>query len=98
MNASTPPGEQSFFDKERERLTADIASSFEELLLSSNVLNRKLEELIGMRKEFATIADLWQSFHEVMREQKPEIDLDGIPGTGGHVVAAAGASTHSTYS
>jgi len=79
----------SFFDKERDRLTAEIAAGFEELLSSSNVLNRKLEEVAGMRKEFATIAELWQSFHEVMRDQRPEIELrdgDGLPGTGSHVV------------
>lgn len=42
-----------------------------------------------MKKEFTTIADLWRCFHEVMRDQKPEIDLDGLPGTGGHVIAHA---------
>ena len=34
---------------------------FEELLSSSNTLNRKLEEVLGMTKEYETIASLWVS-------------------------------------
>jgi len=54
------------------------------------VLNRKLEEVLGMTREYDTIAALWQSFHELMRGQKSE-SLDervaGLPGTGGHVIS-----------
>jgi hypothetical protein len=32
---------------------------FEELLTSSNQLNRKLEEVLGVGKEFQSVADLW---------------------------------------
>ncbi|KAI0770364.1 DASH complex subunit Dad1-domain-containing protein, partial [Fomes fomentarius] len=83
----------SFFDKERDRLTAEISSGFEELLSSSNGLNRKLEEVLGMTREYETIAALWQSFHELMRGQREEGADDmsgeaaeqaahGLPGTG----------------
>ena len=114
----------SFFDKERDRLTAEISSvsinaynlrakltcarfikGFEELLSSSNNLNRKLEEVLGMTREYETIAALWQSFHELMRGHKDEGDVSaeaeqahGLPGTGGHVLAASksggGAGAH----
>ena len=68
---------------------------FEDLLSSSNVLNRKLEEVLGMTKEYETIASLWQTFHDLMRTfSQPDADADspeqaatGLPGTGGHVVA-----------
>lgn len=33
--------------------------NFEQLLNSSNTLNRKLEEVLGVGKEFQTVADLW---------------------------------------
>jgi len=82
--------DQSFFDKERDRLTAEIASGFEEMLSSSNVLNRKLEEVLGMTREYETIASLWQTFHELMRGQKVEAEQDrmvGLPGTGSHHVS-----------
>ncbi|KAI0826881.1 hypothetical protein BC628DRAFT_1516357 [Trametes gibbosa] len=87
--------EGSFFEKERDRLTAEISSGFEELLLSSNNLNRKLEEVLGMTREYETIAALWQSFHELMRghhdegEESVEAEPHGLPGTGGRVLAVS---------
>ncbi|KZT56328.1 hypothetical protein CALCODRAFT_435935 [Calocera cornea HHB12733] len=62
--------ESTYFEKERERLVAEITSSFEDLLSSSNLLNRKLEEVLGVGREFETISSLWGRFHHLMREQK----------------------------
>ncbi|GBE84887.1 DASH complex subunit Dad1-domain-containing protein [Sparassis latifolia] len=84
--------EGTFFERERDRLTAEITSGFEELLSSSNNLNRGLEEVLGMTREYETIATLWQSFHELMRGQRDDPDEStaeqpqGLPGTGGHVL------------
>ncbi|KAF8517364.1 DASH outer kinetochore protein, partial [Hysterangium stoloniferum] len=91
MNASQPAeDERTFFERERERLSNEISRDFEELISSTNMLNRKLEDVVGMRKEIDPIADLWSSFYQLMREQKPDVELgtdgQGIPGTGGHVV------------
>ncbi|KAF8134009.1 DASH complex subunit Dad1-domain-containing protein [Boletus edulis] len=80
--------EPSFFERERDRLSAEITAGFEELLSSSNVLNRKLEEVLGMTREYETIASLWQSFHELMRGQgQLSDDPRTVPGTGTHVVS-----------
>ncbi|KAI0720535.1 DASH complex subunit Dad1-domain-containing protein [Cerioporus squamosus] len=86
----------SFFEKERDRLTAEISSGFEELLSSSNGLNRKLEEVLGMTREYETIASLWESFHELMRGHRDEDSNSGeadqphgLPGTGGHVLTGS---------
>ncbi|TFK48684.1 hypothetical protein OE88DRAFT_1634236 [Heliocybe sulcata] len=82
--------EPSFFEKERDRLAGEITAGFEELLSSSNVSNRKLEEIIGMTTEYKHIAELWQSFQELTRhrremaEQDREAEGPGLPGTGGH--------------
>lgn len=79
-----------FFDKERGRLLREITSSFEELLSSTNVLNRKFEEVLGMTKEYQTIATLWQNFQRLMYRfgtGEAESEKDGVPGTGGHVVS-----------
>ncbi|KAI0632184.1 hypothetical protein C8Q77DRAFT_1158849 [Trametes polyzona] len=88
--------EGTFFEKERDRLTAEISSGFEELLSSSNDLNRKLEDVLSMNREYETIAALWQSFHELMRghhdeegDETAEAEPHGLPGTGGHVLAAS---------
>jgi len=88
-----PDEEQSFFDRERDRLTGEIATGFEELLSSSNFLNRRLEEVLGMTREYDTIASLWGRFHELMKGQKDVVSLEeqplGLPGTGGHVVVSS---------
>jgi len=82
----------SFFERERDKLSGEITAGFEELLSSSNVLNRKLEEVLGMTKEYETIATLWNSFHELMRGQRAgDVSEDpgpGLPGTGGHTVSS----------
>ncbi|KAF8208736.1 DASH complex subunit Dad1-domain-containing protein [Mycena galopus ATCC 62051] len=62
----------SFFERERDRLTREITSDFEELLTSTNGLNRKLEEILGMTKEYPTIAALWSSFYQLMKESGKE--------------------------
>ncbi|EKM49577.1 uncharacterized protein PHACADRAFT_154039 [Phanerochaete carnosa HHB-10118-sp] len=82
--------DSSFFERERDRLTAEITAGFEELLPLSNQLNRKLEEVLSMTREYETIAELWHSFHVLMRNQKEEEPAEGqpqgLPGTGGHVL------------
>ncbi|OBZ68660.1 DASH complex subunit DAD1 [Grifola frondosa] len=92
--------EGSFFERERDRLTGEITSGFEELLSSSNNLNRKLEEVLGMTREYETIAALWRSFHELMRGQKDDVDdsrgePQGLPGTGGHIITIKPGSAES---
>jgi hypothetical protein len=36
-----------------------LNQNFEELMTHANVLNRKLEEVHGVGKEFSTVAELW---------------------------------------
>lgn len=76
---------------------------FEDLLSSTNVLNRKLEEVLGMTKEYNTIASLWQTFYQLMRNSsddfvegesvRDEQNMGGLPGTGGHVVTVTAAAS-----
>ena len=45
-----------------------------------------------MTREYDTIATLWQSFYQLMRgpakdEDEGQDKLQGLPGTGGHLVA-----------
>ncbi|KAJ7202783.1 DASH outer kinetochore protein [Mycena pura] len=78
--------DQSFFERERERLTREITADFDDVLSSTNTLNRKLEEVLGMTKEYATIAALWSSFHQLMsnygREEAVEEQAPTASGTG----------------
>ncbi|KAJ7075888.1 DASH complex subunit Dad1-domain-containing protein [Mycena belliarum] len=67
-----PDEDPSFFERERERFTREISTEFDELLSSTNGLNRKLEEVVTMTKEYATIAELWSSFYQLMRSAGQE--------------------------
>ncbi|KLO17259.1 hypothetical protein SCHPADRAFT_821618 [Schizopora paradoxa] len=86
-----PDEEPTFFDKERDRLAGEIAAGFESLLSQSNVFNRKMEEVLGMTKEYDTIASLWSRFHLLMRGQGEGVEDEetsmvvGLPGTGSHI-------------
>lgn len=43
------------------------------MLSHSNNLNRKLEEVFGVGKEFTTVADLWGKFNALIREQQVRV-------------------------
>ncbi|KAJ7459685.1 DASH complex subunit Dad1-domain-containing protein [Mycena latifolia] len=83
-----PDEDPSFFERERDRLSREITSEFEELLSSTNGLNRKLEEVLGMTKEYATIAALWSSFYQLMRSSGQEGESAEDP----QILNAPGAS------
>ncbi|WVR07402.1 hypothetical protein IAU60_004443 [Kwoniella sp. DSM 27419] len=83
---------ESFFDREKERLVDEISANFEELMGHTNVLNRKLEEVYGVGKEFTTVAALWGKFDDLIREQQTELAASadvGVPGTGSSNFAAS---------
>ncbi|KAK0549694.1 Dolichyl-diphosphooligosaccharide-protein glycosyltransferase subunit dad1 [Tilletia horrida] len=79
----------TFFDKERDRLLNEVASSLETILSNSNTLNRQLEASIAVGREFEPIAQLWGRFSSVMQAA-------GIPeytGVGLHQVGPGSSST-----
>lgn len=74
---------------------------FEELLSLTNVFNRQAEEVFSMSAEYETVANLWNSFHQIVQDQdevtstaQPAASEDarsaplptGLPGTGTHVL------------
>jgi len=93
--------EDSFFAQERDRLASEITSGFEELLSLTNVLNRQVEEVFSMSAEYETVANLWNSFHQIVQDQEETASTGqpsetddapttprpaGLPGTGTHFV------------
>lgn len=51
------------------------------------MLNRQLEEVYGVGRDFETVAALWGRFQELMKEQQTEAEVvstdpQGMPGTG----------------
>ncbi|BEI87712.1 uncharacterized protein CcaverHIS019_0104300 [Cutaneotrichosporon cavernicola] len=69
--------EESFFEKEKDRLLKEIATGMEDLISTTNAYNRKMEEAYGVGREFSTVADLWGKFvadvtgHKVERPEGP---------------------------
>ena len=63
------------------------------------MLNRKLEEVLGMTKEYNIIAALWHSFYQLMhssgQDDEPTEEQPGLPGTGGHLVPTKQGSSSS---
>ncbi|WFD02973.1 Dolichyl-diphosphooligosaccharide-protein glycosyltransferase subunit dad1 [Malassezia obtusa] len=58
----------TYFERERERLVAEIAGSLETLIGNANATNRKLEEQISVGKGFESIAELWGRFSTLMTQ------------------------------
>ena len=48
-----------------------------------------MEEVLGMTREYDSIATLWDTFHRLMRTQREDdTNAPALPGTGSHVLAA----------
>jgi len=66
---------------------------------STNVLNRKLEEVSGMTKEYDTIASLWARFHALVRTHNaPSADSfsESTNTTNAHSKGAGGLAASSS--
>ncbi|KAF8461425.1 DASH complex subunit Dad1-domain-containing protein [Kalaharituber pfeilii] len=59
-------GERSFFETERARLITEISLSLDQVLQNLNLLNRSLEGVISVGKEFESVEMLWAQFEGVM--------------------------------
>ncbi|OXB36740.1 DASH complex subunit DAD1 [Cryptococcus neoformans] len=61
---------ESFFEREKARLIEEISTNFEELMGNMNTLNRTLEQVYGVGREFTTVASLWGRFNTLIKEQQ----------------------------
>ncbi|ORY87081.1 DASH complex subunit Dad1-domain-containing protein [Protomyces lactucae-debilis] len=59
---------ESLFDKRRAVLISKIAEHMESLITGMNGLNRNLEAVISVGKEFQSVSTLWRCFHDVVSE------------------------------
>lgn len=48
-------------------------------MTNTNVLNRKLEEVYGVGKEFTTVAALWGKFNALIRDQQVCVQSPALP-------------------
>ncbi|ORY89773.1 DASH complex subunit Dad1-domain-containing protein [Leucosporidium creatinivorum] len=54
------------FERERDRLIAEIAENLAKCCSSVNQLNRNIENVIEVGKGFDSVHDLWKQFETVM--------------------------------
>ncbi|KAK7204447.1 DASH complex subunit Dad1-domain-containing protein [Myxozyma melibiosi] len=62
-------GEKTYFEKQRDALVAEISISLEHVLTNINTLNRALEGVIVVGKEFESVSTLWSSFYDGMTHE-----------------------------
>ncbi|KAL7270720.1 Dolichyl-diphosphooligosaccharide-protein glycosyltransferase subunit dad1 [Rhizina undulata] len=66
MSTSRGTGDKSYFEQQRELLISEIALSLEHVLMNMNLLNRSLEGVITVGKEFESVEALWSQFENVI--------------------------------
>ncbi|GAA5905815.1 Dad1p [Sporobolomyces salmoneus] len=58
--------ERSDFERERDRLVAEIAESLAKAVTSVNQLNRNIESVNSVGQQFDSVSNLWTKFSQVM--------------------------------
>ncbi len=61
--SSSEPG-LTYFEKQRDLLISEIAISMDSVLNNINALNRSLEGVIQVGKEFDSVSQLWSNFYD----------------------------------
>ncbi|EEB06722.1 DASH complex subunit Dad1 [Schizosaccharomyces japonicus yFS275] len=78
MNIDEPEvdltNESSTFERKRRQLILQISNNMHEIVNLLDVLNKNLESVNGVGKEFDKVASLWMSFHESVTNPPVEND------------------------
>ncbi|KAL1922590.1 uncharacterized protein VTP21DRAFT_10129 [Calcarisporiella thermophila] len=59
---------RTLFEKERDNLVNEIAQALEQVITSMSLLNRNLETVITIGKDFENVAALWKGLHSNLTE------------------------------
>ncbi|KAK4054193.1 hypothetical protein OIV83_001219 [Microbotryomycetes sp. JL201] len=60
------PPDRSPFERERDRLVAEIAENLAKCCSSVNQLNRNMDNVVEVGRGFDAVHDLWKQFETVM--------------------------------
>ncbi|CUS14371.1 unnamed protein product [Tuber aestivum] len=71
-------GEKSFFEQQRDQLISEIALSLEHVLMNMNLLNRSLEGVVAVGREFESVEALWSQFEGVMGRNPDEAKTEDV--------------------
>ncbi|CAN6621043.1 DASH complex subunit Dad1p [Trichomonascus vanleenenianus] len=62
--------ERSYFEEQRDALLAEISINMEQVLANINTLNRSLESVVSVGKEFESMGDLWSQFYQGIQPEE----------------------------
>ncbi|CAG8842331.1 34099_t:CDS:2, partial [Racocetra persica] len=71
--------ERTTFQKQKESLISDIAlvsDGLEQVINNINVLNKNLEGVIAIGKDFENVASLWKNFNSAIVKSASDEDLN----------------------
>ncbi|KAI9862154.1 MAG: hypothetical protein M1813_004929 [Trichoglossum hirsutum] len=71
-SSTAAPTTQTSFTQQRDMLIREIAISLEHVLMNINKLNRNLEGVLAVGKEFDSVEALWSQFEGVMAREEGE--------------------------
>ncbi|CAG8608324.1 2280_t:CDS:2, partial [Acaulospora morrowiae] len=67
--------ERTPFQKQREILINDIALGIEQVINNMAVLNKNLESVVAIGREFENVANLWKNFNNAIITSASDNDL-----------------------
>ncbi|CAG8456308.1 15131_t:CDS:2 [Acaulospora morrowiae] len=67
--------ERTPFQKQREILINDIALGIEQVINNMAVLNKNLESVVAIGREFENVASLWKNFNNAIITSASDNDL-----------------------
>ncbi|KAL4800171.1 DASH complex subunit Dad1-domain-containing protein [Aspergillus venezuelensis] len=72
----TRSGTPTVFEQQRAELAKEIAIGMEQVLININRLNRNLDSVLSVGKEFASVEALWSQFENYMGRPAEEIERE----------------------
>ncbi|CAG8724779.1 31215_t:CDS:2 [Gigaspora margarita] len=71
--------DRTTFQKQKETMINDIALGLEQVINNMNVLNKNLEGVIAIGKEFENVSSLWKNFNRAIITSASDEDLNVLP-------------------
>lgn len=86
MSKESKDRQLTYFEKQRDLLITEIATSMDTVLNNINALNRSLEGTVAVGKEFESVAALWANFYDAKAQMERMRPLDTEVMTGSDAV------------
>ncbi|GBB90483.1 hypothetical protein RclHR1_17470001 [Rhizophagus clarus] len=67
--------DRTTFQKQRDNLINDIAQGLEQIINNMAILNKNLESIVAVGKDFENVASLWKNFNDTIEAGALDADL-----------------------